>query len=82
MGGKEGADAPHQVVVAGLVGPEDHFAVIVAFQIADLAQQGDGVVAGGEAFGLPCGGERADDKEFDLINLAKAQDSRNPGCIF
>jgi len=31
-----------------------------------LAQQGDGIVAGSEAFGLPCGG---DGILFDLMKL-------------
>ena len=41
-------------------------AIVVALQIGDLAQQGDGVIAGGEAFGLPCGGDRI---LFDLVAL-------------
>ena len=36
---------------------DDHVTIVVALQIGDLAQQGDGVVAGGEAVGLPCGGD-------------------------
>jgi hypothetical protein len=52
--------------VAVLVGPEDHVAIVVAFQIGNLAQQGDSVVAGGEAVGLPCGGDRI---LFDLVAL-------------
>lgn len=30
---------------------DDHIAIVVAVQIRDLAQQGDGIVAGLEAFG-------------------------------
>jgi hypothetical protein len=54
--GKEGGDARHQVVVAVGIRANDH--IVVALQIGDLAQQGDGVVAGGAAFGLPRGGDR------------------------
>jgi hypothetical protein len=36
---------------------DGHIAVVVAVQIGDLAQKGDGIVAGGEAFGLPSGGD-------------------------
>ena len=39
------------------IGTEDHIAIVVPFQIGDLAQQGDGVVAGCEAFGLSNGGD-------------------------
>jgi hypothetical protein len=35
---------------------DDYVAIVVAVPISGLSQQGDGVVAGGEAFGLPCGG--------------------------
>ncbi len=52
MVGKEGVDAGEQIVVASRVGPDDDIAIIVGLQIGDLEQQGDGVVAGGEAFGL------------------------------
>ena len=45
---------------------DDHVTVVVAVQICDLTQQGDGVVAGGEALGLPCGGDRI---LFDLMAL-------------
>ena len=57
MVGKEGIDAGEQIVVAVCIGPKDDVAVIVGLQIGDLAQQGDGIVAGGEAFGLPCCGD-------------------------
>ena len=50
VGGKEGGDARHQVVVAIGTGPKDGIAIVVALQIGDLAQEGDGLVAGGEAF--------------------------------
>ena len=45
---------------------EDHIAIVVAFQIGDLAQQGNSVIAGGEALGLPRGG---DGILFDLMAL-------------
>ena len=45
---------------------DDHIAIVVAVQIGDLAQQDDGVVAGGEAFGLSCGGDCI---LFDLVAL-------------
>ena len=45
---------------------DDHVAIVVAVQIGDLAQQGDGIVTGGEAVGLPCGG---DGILFDLVAL-------------
>ena len=45
---------------------DDHVAIVVAFQIGDLAQQRDGIVAGGEAVGLPCCG---DGILFDLVAL-------------
>ena len=45
---------------------DDHVAIVVAVQICDLAQQGDGVVARGEAFGLPCSGDCI---LFDLMAL-------------
>ena len=48
------------------IGADDHVAIVVAFQIGDLAQEGDGVVAGGEAFGLPFSGEGV---LFDLVAL-------------
>lgn len=32
---------------------DDHVAVVVAVQIGDFAQQGNGYVEGGEAFGSP-----------------------------
>ena len=57
MFGKEGGEARQEIVVAVGIGTNDHAAIVVAFQISDLAQQGDGVVAGGEAFGLPRGGD-------------------------
>ncbi len=63
---KEGGDAGQQTVVAVGIDPKDHIAVVVALQIGDLAQQRDGIVAGGEAFGLPCGG---DGILFDLIAM-------------
>jgi len=53
--GKEGGDARQQIVVAVGVGPKDNVAIVVSLQIGDFAQQGDGVIAGGEAFNLPCG---------------------------
>ena len=53
VGGKECSDAGQQIVAAICIGPEDHVAAVVALQIGDLAQQGDCVVAGIEAFGLP-----------------------------
>ena len=49
-----------------LVGPKDHVTVVVGFQIGNLAQQGDGIIAGGAAFGLPSGGNRI---LFDLVAL-------------
>ena len=66
MVGKEGVDAGEQIVVASLVGPDDDIAIIVGLQIGDLEQLGDGIVAGGETFGLPCGGEGV---LFDLMAL-------------
>ena len=57
MVGKEGVDAGEQIVVAVGVRADDQIAVIVGLQIGDLAQQGDGVVASVEAFGLPRGGD-------------------------
>ena len=64
--GKEGGDARHQVVLAVGIRADDHVAIVVAVQIGDLAQQGDGVVARGEAFGLPCSGDCI---LFDLMAL-------------
>jgi hypothetical protein len=57
LGGKESGDARQQIVVAIFIGPDDHVTIVVALQIGDLAQHGDGIVIGGEAFGLPCGDE-------------------------
>jgi hypothetical protein len=37
VGGKEGCDTRHEIVVAILIGPEDHIA-IVGLHIRDLAQ--------------------------------------------
>ena len=45
---------------------DDRIAIIGTFQIGDLTLQGDGIVAGGEAFGLLCGG---DGILFDLVAL-------------
>jgi hypothetical protein len=45
---------------------DDHVAIIVVFQIGDLTPQGDGIVAGGEAFSLPCSVEGV---LFDLVAL-------------
>ena len=56
--GKEGGDAGQQIVVAMFVGHKDHVASVVSFQIGNLAQQGNGIVAGGEAFGLQRGCDR------------------------
>ncbi len=52
--------------MAVLIGPKDHVIIVVAVQIGDLAQQGDGGVAGGEAFGLLLGGQSV---LFDLVSL-------------
>ncbi len=68
VGGKEGGDARQQIFVAIGVGPEDHVAIFVPLQIDDLAQEGDCVVACGEAFGLPRGGDRV---LFDLMELGR-----------
>ena len=57
VGGKEGGDARKQIVAAILIDPKDHIAIVVVFQIGDLAQQGGGVVACAETIGLPRGGE-------------------------
>jgi len=65
--GKEGGDARQQIVVTMVVGAKDHVAIVVGLQIGNLAQQDDGVDAGGEAFGLPCGG---DGVLFDLVALS------------
>ena len=43
--------------MANCIRAEDHIAIFVALQIGDLVQERDGVVAGGEAFGLPCGSD-------------------------
>lgn len=43
--------------MAAGIGPKDHVTIVGAHQIGDLAQQDDGIVAGGEAFGFLCGGE-------------------------
>ena len=56
----------HQSVKVGAIIGAVSCSIVVAFQIGDLAQQGDGVVAGGQAFGLPCGGDRV---LFDLVAL-------------
>lgn len=64
--GKEGSDAQHHVVVAVGIRADDHVAIVVALQIGDLAQQGDCLVAGGEAVGLPCG---VDGILLDLVAL-------------
>ncbi len=45
--GKKCCDVRHQVVVAAGIRADDHVAIVVAVQIGDLAQQGDGVIAGG-----------------------------------
>ena len=66
MRGKEGGDARHHVVVAVSIRADDRVTVVVAVQIGDLAQQGDGVIAGGEAFSLPYGG---DGVLIDLVAL-------------
>ncbi|MBC7740073.1 MAG: hypothetical protein H7245_23315 [Candidatus Saccharibacteria bacterium] len=58
MGGKEGRDARKKIGVAIGIRANDHVANIVALEIGALAQEGDGAVAGGVAFGLPCGGDR------------------------
>ena len=47
---------------------DDHVAIVVAFQIGDLAQQGDGVIAGGEALDRPCSG---DGILFNLMALGR-----------
>ena len=77
MGGEKSGDARHEIVVAIDIGPKDHVAVIVALQIGDLAQQGDGVIAGDEAFNLPCGGDFV---LFDLMALGRS--SRMAGLPF
>ena len=66
MVGNEGCNARHQVVGTVRVGTKDHVAVVVGFQIGNLAQEGDGIVASAEAFGLPRGG---DGILFDLMAL-------------
>ena len=66
MCSKEGGDAGQKIVVAIFIGPEDHITIVVALQIGDLAQQGDGVVASSEAFDLLCG---SDGILFDLVAL-------------
>ncbi|MFC3183241.1 hypothetical protein [Cypionkella sinensis] len=66
MRGEEGGNARHQVIVAVGIRADNHVTIVVAVQIGDLVQQGDGGVAGGEAFGLPCGGDRV---LFDLVAL-------------
>ena len=63
---KEGGDTGQQIVAAVGIRANDHVAIVVAFQIGDLAQQGDCIFAGGEAFGLPCG---CDGILFDLMAL-------------
>jgi hypothetical protein len=54
---KEGSDARHEVVVTVGIGPEDPIIIVIALETPDLAQKGDDIVAGGEAFGIPCGGD-------------------------
>ena len=66
VGGKEGSDARHQIVVVVGVRADDHVTIIVAVQIGNLVQQGDGSVASGEPFGLPCSSDRI---LFDLVAL-------------
>ncbi|MDP2080823.1 MAG: hypothetical protein U0934_09985 [Pseudotabrizicola sp.] len=54
---KEGGDARHQVVVDVGIHADDRVTIVVAFQIRDLTQQGDGLVTGDEAVGLRCSGD-------------------------
>ena len=56
--GREGGDTPHEIVLAIGVGRKDHFAIVVGLQIVDLAQPGDGMIAGDAAISLPCCGDR------------------------
>ena len=75
MFGKESGDARHEIVVAIYVRAEDHIAIFVALKIGDLVQQRDGIVAGGEAFCLPCGGDRI---LFDLVALGGIKRQSHP----
>ena len=45
---------------------DDHVAIVIAVQIGDFAQQSDGFIAGGDAFGLPSGGDCV---LFELVAL-------------
>ncbi len=63
---KERSDARHQIVVTVVIRPDDHAVNFVAFATGDLAKQGDGIVAGGKAFGLSHSGDRV---LFDLVAL-------------
>ena len=66
VGSKEGGDVRYQVIVAVGIRADVHVTIVVAVQIGDLAEQGDGIVAGEQAFGLPRGGAGI---LFDLVAL-------------